>query len=72
MSDTPTRPAVDSWDEPVGPTYRDPMTDFAYTELLPIGPDTTPYRLLTTDGVSTVRGSAATRFFRSSPRRSPC
>ncbi len=29
------------------------MTDFAFTELLPIGPDETPYRLLTTDGVST-------------------
>jgi len=29
------------------------MSDFAYTELLPIGADQTPYRLLTTDGVST-------------------
>jgi fumarate hydratase class I len=26
--------------------------DFAYQELLPLGPDETPYRLLTTDGVS--------------------
>ncbi|MEX2293370.1 MAG: fumarate hydratase [Acidimicrobiales bacterium] len=29
------------------------MTDAAFTELLPIGPDDTPYRLLTTEGVST-------------------
>jgi fumarate hydratase class I len=27
--------------------------DFGYTELLPLGPDDTPYRLITTDGVST-------------------
>lgn len=27
--------------------------DFRYSDLLPIGPDTTPYRLLTTEGVST-------------------
>ena len=30
------------------------MTEFAYSDLLPLGPDTTEYRLLTTDGVSTV------------------
>lgn len=30
------------------------MAEFAYTELLPLGPDDTPYRLLTTDGVGTV------------------
>jgi len=29
------------------------VTDFTYSELLPIGPDDTPYRLLTTDGVRT-------------------
>jgi len=29
------------------------VPDFAYQELLPLGPDETPYRLLTTDGVST-------------------
>ena len=28
--------------------------DFTYTDLLPLGEDTTPYRLLTTDGVSEV------------------
>ena len=27
------------------------MTEFAYTELLPLGPDETPYRLVTTDGL---------------------
>ena len=27
--------------------------EFAYTDLLPLGPDTTPYRLLTTEGVDT-------------------
>ncbi len=30
------------------------MTDFAYQDLFPLGPDQTPYRLLSTDGVSTV------------------
>ena len=30
------------------------MPEFAYTDPLPLGPDTTPYRLITTDGVSTV------------------
>ena len=29
------------------------MPSFAYTDLLPTGPDQTPYRLLTTEGVST-------------------
>jgi len=29
------------------------VPDFAYTDLLPTGPDQTPYRLLTPDGVST-------------------
>jgi fumarate hydratase class I len=33
------------------------MTDVAFTELLPIGPDETPYRLLTTDGVSTIEAA---------------
>ena len=30
------------------------MTDAPFTELLPIGPDDTPYRLLTSEGVSTI------------------
>jgi fumarate hydratase class I len=33
--------------------YRDPMVDFAYQEMLPVGPDDTPYRLLSADYVST-------------------
>jgi len=57
---------IDGWDEPVGPTYRDPMTEFAYTELLPIGADTTPYRLLTTEGVSTFEAGGE-RFLRVEP-----
>lgn len=30
------------------------MADFAFTEILPLGPDTTEYRLISTDGVSQV------------------
>ena len=37
------------------------MADFRYQDLLPLGPDATPYRQLTTDFVSTV--SAAGRIF---------
>ena len=33
------------------------MPEFAYTDLLPTGPDPTPYRLLTSEGVSTVSGA---------------
>lgn len=29
------------------------MTEFHYSEMLPLGPDQTPYRLITTEGVST-------------------
>ncbi len=36
------------------------MTDLAFTELLPLGPDDTPYRLLTTEGVSTVEAAGRT------------
>ncbi len=36
------------------------MTDAAFTELLPIGPDDTPYRLLTAEGVSTVEAAGRT------------
>ena len=34
-------------------TYRVAMADFDFTELFPLGPDTTQYRLITTEGVST-------------------
>jgi fumarate hydratase class I len=33
--------------------YREPMPEFAYQDLLPIGHDDTDYRVVTTDGVST-------------------
>ena len=37
------------------PISKEPgMPDFAFTELLPLEHDSTPYRLITTDGVSTV------------------
>jgi fumarate hydratase, class I len=36
------------------------MPEFAYTELLSLGPDTTQYRLLTTDGVSSIDTAAGT------------
>jgi fumarate hydratase class I len=36
------------------------MAEFAYQELLPIGPDETPYRLLTADGVSTFDADGST------------
>ena len=42
------------------------MTDFAYQELLPLGADDTPYRLLTTDGVSTFEAGGE-RFLRVDP-----
>ena len=42
------------------------MPEFAYTELLSLGPDTTQYRLLTTDGVATIDTSAGT-FLRVEP-----
>ncbi|HMT26088.1 MAG TPA: fumarate hydratase [Microthrixaceae bacterium] len=42
------------------------MTDFAFSELLPLGADDTPYRLLTTDGVSTFEAGGE-RFLRVEP-----
>ena len=36
------------------------MPEFAYHELLPLGKDTTPYRLLTTEGVSTFEADGKT------------
>jgi fumarate hydratase class I len=35
------------------------MSEFAYEDLLPIGPDETPWRLLTTEGVRLVNGEGA-------------
>jgi len=42
------------------------MPEFAYTDILPLGPDETPYRLLTTEGVSTVEVDGRT-FLRVEP-----
>jgi len=42
------------------------MTDVAYQELLPLGPDETPYRLLTAEGVSTFEADGM-RFLRVDP-----
>ena len=36
------------------------MADFVYEDMLPIGPDETPYRLVTADGVSTVEAAGRT------------
>jgi fumarate hydratase class I len=36
------------------------MADLQYSDLLPLGPDETPYRLLTTEGVSTVEAAGRT------------
>ena len=43
------------------------MAEFVYEDLLPIGEDTTEYRLLTTEGVSTVEGPDGTTFLRVEP-----
>ena len=42
------------------------MSEFQYQDMLPLGPDQTPYRLLTTDGVSTFE-AAGTTFLRVAP-----
>jgi len=42
------------------------MTEFAYTDLLPIGADETPYRLVTTEGVDVVE-AAGRRFLQVEP-----
>ncbi len=42
------------------------MADFTYTDVLPTGADETPYRLLTTEGVSTVEAAGRT-FLQVSP-----
>ncbi|MHA3834464.1 fumarate hydratase [Terrabacter sp. AAH1] len=43
------------------------MADFAYEDLLPIGADETPYRLLTTEGVRTVEGPGGRTFLEVDP-----
>ena len=36
------------------------MAEFSYTDLLPVGPDETPYRMLTTEGVRTIEAGGRT------------
>lgn len=43
------------------------MAEFAYEDLLPIGADETPYRLLTTDGVRAVEGPGGRTFLEVAP-----
>ena len=43
------------------------MADFAYDDMLPIGEDATPYRLLTTEGVETVEGPGGRTFLEVAP-----
>jgi fumarate hydratase class I len=45
----------------------DSESGFAYEDLLPIGPDRTQYRLLSTEGVSTVEGPAGRTFLQVEP-----
>jgi len=40
------------------------VSEFAYEDMLPVGADTTEYRLLTKDGVETVDGPDGTKFLR--------
>ncbi len=44
-----------------------PEPEFPYEDLLPIGPDQTEYRLLTTEGVSTVEGPGGRTFLQVAP-----
>ena len=43
------------------------MADFAYSDLLPLGDDPTPYRLLTTEGVSVLPGPDGREFLQVAP-----
>ncbi len=44
------------------------MPEFAYEDLLPLGADETPYRLLTTDGVEVVAGPDGREFLKVAPQ----
>ena len=43
------------------------MAEFLYEDMLPIGEDTTPYRLLTTEGVDVLEGPDGIKFLKVSP-----
>ena len=51
----------DSYTRPMG------TPDFTFSPLLPIGPDSTEYRLLTTDGIDTVAGPGGRTFLTVEP-----
>ena len=48
------------------------MAEFAYQDMLPLGADDTPYRLLTSDYVTTFEAGGRALPARSTPRRSRC
>ncbi|MEO7422489.1 MAG: fumarate hydratase, partial [Ornithinibacter sp.] len=43
------------------------MTDFAFSDVLPVGDDETPYRLLASEGVSVVDGPGGRQFLEVEP-----
>ncbi|MGL5927353.1 MAG: fumarate hydratase, partial [Dermatophilaceae bacterium] len=43
------------------------MSEFLYSDLLPLGTDETPYRLVTTDGVDVLDGPGGRRFLQVAP-----
>ncbi len=53
-------PRYAAWVSPASASTAGPDPDFRYSDLLPLGPDQTPYRLLTTDGVSTFEAGGRT------------
>jgi fumarate hydratase class I len=52
---------------PAGERKERVVADFAYEDLLPIGDDETPYRLLTTEGVRAVEGPGGRTFLEVDP-----
>lgn len=53
---------------PLNPDHKETsVADFAYEDLLPVGSDATPYRLLTTEGVRTVEGPGGRTFLEVDP-----
>jgi fumarate hydratase class I len=63
VAHTPTAAAKTG---PAAADYPGPMSDFVYSPMLPLGPDPTPYRLLTTEGVAAV-DLGGEQFLRVSP-----
>jgi fumarate hydratase, class I len=57
---TDLTPRYPSSVSPASPSAAGPGPDLRYSDLLPLGPDETPYRLLTTEGVSTFEAGGRT------------